>query len=71
MTSQTSSITLNGEPRTVAAGATIGSLLEALDLAGRRVAVERNGSIVPRARHGDTPLAAGDRIEIVIAVGGG
>jgi sulfur carrier protein len=71
VTSQTSSITLNGEPRIVAAGATIGALLEALDLAGKRVAVERNGSIVPRARHGDTPLAEGDRIEIVVAVGGG
>jgi sulfur carrier protein len=71
VTSQTSSITLNGEPRTVATGATIGSLLEALDLAGKRVAVERNGSIVPRARHGDTLLADGDRIEIVVAVGGG
>lgn len=71
MTSQTSSITLNGEPRTVAAGSTIGALLDALDLAGKRVAVERNGSIVPRARHGDTRLADGDRIEIVVAVGGG
>lgn len=71
MTLQTSSITLNGEPRSVAAGSTIGALLEALDLAGKRVAVECNGSIVPRARHGDTPLAEGDRIEIVVAVGGG
>lgn len=71
MTSQTSSITLNGEPRIVAAGATVCALLEVLDLAGKRVAVERNGSILPRARHGDTLLAEGDRIEIVVAVGGG
>jgi sulfur carrier protein len=35
------------------------------------VAVERNGAIVPRSRHADTLLAAGDRIEIVVAVGGG
>jgi len=34
-------------------------------------AVERNGEIVPRGRHGDVALVAGDRIEIVVAVGGG
>jgi sulfur carrier protein len=56
VTSQTSSITLNGEPRTVAAGSTVGALLDALDLAGKRVAVERNGSIVPRARHATRSL---------------
>jgi sulfur carrier protein len=65
------SITLNGETRTLAPGATVGTLLASLDLAGKRVAVERNGAIVPRARHADTPLAAGDRVEIVVAVGGG
>jgi sulfur carrier protein len=66
-----SSITLNGEPRTLAADTTVGALLAALDLAGKRVAVERNGCIVPRARHADTQLADGDRVEIVVAVGGG
>ena len=35
------------------------------------IAVERNGEIVPRGRHADTPLAEGDQIEIVVAVGGG
>ncbi len=51
--------------------ATVADLLAGLDHAGRRVAVERNGEIVPRSRHQDTVLAADDRIEIVVAVGGG
>ena len=46
-------------------------LIEALALAGKRVAVERNGEIVPRALHSGTALQAGDRLEIVVAVGGG
>jgi sulfur carrier protein len=40
-------------------------------LAGRRVAVERNGEIVPRSTHAQVVLAEGDRVEIVVAVGGG
>ena len=42
-----------------------------LDLAGKRVAVERNGEIVPRSQHGDARVADGDQLEIVVAVGGG
>jgi sulfur carrier protein len=42
-----------------------------LNLAGRKVAVERNGEIVPRSAHAATLLADGDRVEIVVAVGGG
>ncbi|MEF9944268.1 MAG: sulfur carrier protein ThiS [Burkholderiaceae bacterium] len=64
-------ITVNGEARQVPAGASVADLLLTLDTAGRRLAVERNGEIVPRSRHADTPLAAGDQLEIVIAVGGG
>jgi sulfur carrier protein len=48
-----------------------GELVASLGLAGKRLAVERNGEIVPRSRYADTPLAAGDRLEIVGAVGGG
>ena len=40
-------------------------------LQDKRVAVERNGEIVPKGRHAETRLDAGDRIEIVAAVGGG
>jgi len=64
-------IFLNGEPRTLDSATTVAALLQALGYAGKRVAVERNGDIVPRSRHADTPLAEADRIEIVVAVGGG
>ena len=65
------SITLNGAPRQFPAPLTFGQLLEELELSGRRLAVERNGEIVPRSRFGEARLAEGDRIEVVIAVGGG
>lgn len=62
---------INGEPRSFPAPLTVAQLVETLDLAGKRIAVERNGEIVPRSRHADTQLADGDRLEIVVAVGGG
>lgn len=64
-------IVLNGEPRAVDAGTTLASLLEAEGLAGRRVAAEVNGEIVPRGRHAGLALAEGDRVEVVHALGGG
>ena len=64
-------IVLNGKTHTVANDACIERLVTDLGYAGKRIAVERNGQIVPRSRHADTALAAGDRIEIVVAVGGG
>jgi sulfur carrier protein len=45
--------------------------VHSLGLQGKRIAVERNGEIVPRSRYPDTPLTHGDRLEIVGAVGGG
>lgn len=68
---QTISIVVNGSPQRLDAGATVADLLARMDAAGRRVAVERNGEIVPKSRHADTRLADGDRLEVVIAVGGG
>jgi sulfur carrier protein len=65
------SIVVNGSARSCATGATVADLIRELALEGKRVAVERNGEIVPRSRHGHTPLAEGDRIEVVRAVGGG
>lgn len=62
---------LNGEPREGAENDTIMALLEAENLAGKRIAVEKNGEIVPRSQLGTTPIQAGDKIEIVVAVGGG
>ena len=49
----------------------LAALLAALELNGRKIAVERNGEIVPKSAHGSTLVADGDRLEIVVAVGGG
>ena len=64
-------ITLNGESRSLAAAVTVLELLQAEGLGERRVAVEVNGEIVPRSRHGESRLRDGDRVEIVHALGGG
>jgi sulfur carrier protein len=65
------SILVNGEPRPLPSPGTVSGLLAQLGLTGRRIAVERNGEIVPRSRHEIETLAPGDRLEIVVAVGGG
>ena len=64
-------VIVNGKPLAVSAGTSIAELLTQLSLAGKRVAVERNGEIVPRSQHAQARLADGDRLEIVVAVGGG
>lgn len=65
-------IVLNGQPRELEAdGASVASLVLELGLEGKRIAVERNGEIVPRSRYALTALEVGDRLEIVGAVGGG
>lgn len=64
-------IQLNGEPFELADGETVGELIDRLDLAGRRVAVELNLDIVPRSQHATTALREGDQIEVVHAIGGG
>ena len=64
-------IIANGQPREMPDGATLKAFLESLALPPSRVAVERNGSIVPRDRFETTALAEGDRLEVVTLVGGG
>jgi sulfur carrier protein len=65
-------VTVNGEERAIAAAsATVADLVRAMGLEGRRIAVERNGAIVPKSRYAETRLEHGDRLEIVGAVGGG
>ncbi|MEZ5615322.1 MAG: sulfur carrier protein ThiS [Rhodocyclaceae bacterium] len=64
-------ISVNGEQRSVAEALSVAELLRGMGLEGQRLAVERNGEIVPKSAHAAARLAAGDRIEIVIAVGGG
>ena len=64
-------IQLNGQNRRLAPAITIAAMLLAEGLAERRVAVEVNGEIVPRGQHATHVLRAGDRVEIVHALGGG
>jgi sulfur carrier protein len=63
--------TVNGATERCDRPLAISELLERKALTGRRIAVERNGEIVPRGAHASTLLADGDRLEIVVAVGGG
>ena len=62
---------INGESRQFPAPLTVAALVEALGYTGKRIAIECNGEIVPRGRHAEVALAEKDRIEIVVAVGGG
>ena len=65
-------VIVNGTTRIVeASAADIAALIRALGLEGKRIAVERNGEIVPKSRYAETRILAGDKLEIVAAVGGG
>ena len=65
-------LNINGTSRTFDRPVhTVAELVHQLALDGKRIAVERNGMIVPRSRYADTPVAPGDALEIVGAVGGG
>lgn len=64
-------IRLNGHGREIPEGTTITALLQLAGFGTRRVAVERNGEIVPRSLHAQTVVVAGDHLEVVHAIGGG
>lgn len=64
-------IVVNGESRDAPEAATVASVIEALGLSGQRCAAELNGDIVARSSWGECRLAAGDRLEVVRAIGGG
>jgi sulfur carrier protein len=64
-------IVVNGEARSVAPGTSIAALIGELGFGDRRVAVERNREVIPRAQHATTILGDGDRLELVTFVGGG
>ena len=64
-------VTVNGRAHRFEQPLELTALLARLELAGRKIAVEKNGEIVPKSAHGSTLLADGDRLEIVAAVGGG
>ena len=64
-------IKINGEPCQFSQDLTVAGLIDQLGYTGKRIAVERNGEIVPKSQHAATALASGDQLEIVVAVGGG
>jgi sulfur carrier protein len=65
-------VTVNGAEHEIAApAASVADLVREMGFEGRRIAVERNGAIVPKSRYAETRLTNGDRLEIVGAVGGG
>jgi sulfur carrier protein len=64
-------ISVNGSTQRLERPQSVSEFLAQMALTGKKVAVERNGEIVPRGEHASTQLANGDRLEIVVAVGGG
>ena len=64
-------LTINGLSRSFPGPLNIAGLIEELELKGKRIALERNGEIVPRSEFAQVALADGDALEIVVAVGGG
>ncbi|MFA5171822.1 MAG: sulfur carrier protein ThiS [Sulfuriferula sp.] len=64
-------LTINGVAQQLHASSNIAELIVELNLTGKRVAIERNGEIVPRSLFNTTPLQRDDKLEIVVAVGGG
>lgn len=64
-------IVLNGESREIPEACTAQALVEQLQLGGKRIAMEVNLEIVPRSEYAAFQLNAGDRVEIVHAIGGG
>lgn len=65
------SVSINGTARQLADSTSVAALIEEMGLAGKRIALECNGEIVPRSSFPSQRLADGDRLEVVIAVGGG
>lgn len=64
-------LTINGQLQHFDTTLSIAQLLESMALKNKRIAVECNGQIVPRSKLGKQTLMDGDKLEIVVAVGGG
>lgn len=64
-------VSINGAPRLIQDSTSVAALIEELGLAGKRIALERNGEIVPRSTFSALQLVDGDKLEVVVAVGGG
>lgn len=64
-------VIVNGQARSLERPLPVSGLIEQMSLGGKKIAVERNGEIVPKGLHQKTLIENGDRLEIVVAVGGG
>ena len=64
-------VSINGTARQLPDSTGVATLFEEMGLTGKRIALERNGEIVPRSQFATQRLADGDRLEVVVAVGGG
>jgi sulfur carrier protein len=64
-------VTVNGAAQRFEQPLPVSALIEKMSLLGKKIAVEKNGEIVPRGLHQQTLVENGDRLEIVVAVGGG
>ncbi len=64
-------IEVNGRFVSLPQGSTVAHLLEDMALTGKRIAIERNREIIPKSQYAHTVLEQGDRLEVVVAVGGG
>lgn len=71
MNSAAMKVTVNGQERELVAPVTVAALLDTLGMSGKRVAVEVNREIVPRSRHAEYKVQDKDRVEVVVAIGGG
>jgi sulfur carrier protein len=65
------SVCINGAQQTFGQPVSIADLIVSMELTGKRIAIERNGEIVPRSQFAQQLLADGDKLEVVVAVGGG
>jgi sulfur carrier protein len=64
-------VTVNGAPHRFDSPLNVDAVIERLAMAGKKIAVEKNGEIVPKSLHQETLIEDGDQLEIVVAVGGG
>ncbi len=64
-------VSINGEPRQFSQPISVTAFIEAMGYSGKRIALERNGEIIPRSTFATAQLNDGDKLEIVVAVGGG
>ena len=64
-------LTINGQAQQFEAPINVAQLIDHLALHGKRIAIERNGEIVPRSQFPQQMLVHGDQLEVVFAVGGG